>query len=344
MSVNLHTRPRNGKWQYIVSYKSHGKWRQISKQGFDSEYKAKVAGKARMMELDLENIPEPSGITLKEVVDLLIKDGERAEATKVCYTGAMTSLSELSALPVQDITYVDISKAINEYAQTHKQSSTKTMVRVVKLAMKYAHKKLRLISKNPAEDFVLRLPKESDTRVTPVLTIDEMNLLIDSLSGEYQFITAIMALGGLRIGEARGVTYSSFDLKNNVLRVTGQGRLGKGRELAPLKSKNSYREVPLIPKLKQMFLALPTPIDKEARIFTRYLDSSGLTEKYRQAGFDGVTPHALRHSYATYCIQLGMDFKTVASIIGDSVQMVYEVYSHVNRDMRDRAQELLAKI
>ena len=53
----------------------------------------------------------------------------------------------------------------------------------------------------------------------------------------------------------------------------------------------------------------------------------------------GLSSHHLRHSYATNLIAMGVDFKTAASLLGDTVEMVFNVYSHVNTDMMADAEK-----
>jgi len=48
--------------------------------------------------------------------------------------------------------------------------------------------------------------------------------------------------------------------------------------------------------------------------------------------------HDLRHTYASRLVANGVDFKTVAELMGDTVQMVISTYSHFTKDMMDKAQ------
>ena len=57
-------------------------------------------------------------------------------------------------------------------------------------------------------------------------------------------------------------------------------------------------------------------------------------------GYD-ISIHELRHTYTTNLIANGIDFKTAAMLIGDTVDMVMKVYSHVNKDMMNKARDII---
>ena len=57
-----------------------------------------------------------------------------------------------------------------------------------------------------------------------------------------------------------------------------------------------------------------------------------------------ITMHELRHTYITLLIANGVDFKTVAQIVGDEVEQIYKTYSHVTSDMMNRAAKIINNI
>ena len=54
--------------------------------------------------------------------------------------------------------------------------------------------------------------------------------------------------------------------------------------------------------------------------------------------------HELRHTYATALISNGVDFKTVAKLMGHDIEQTMKTYSHVTDDMLNNATKLLSKI
>ncbi|RHW62664.1 site-specific integrase, partial [Clostridium botulinum] len=65
--------------------------------------------------------------------------------------------------------------------------------------------------------------------------------------------------------------------------------------------------------------------------------------KFKKHGYT-ITFHELRHTYATRLIANGVDFKTVAQILGHSVEQTLKTYSHVNNDMLNKAHSVIEKI
>lgn len=64
---------------------------------------------------------------------------------------------------------------------------------------------------------------------------------------------------------------------------------------------------------------------------------------YKKSGYN-ITVHDLRHTYATFLISNGIDFKTAAQLLGHSVEMTMKIYSHVNNDMLDSAKRKINNI
>ena len=54
--------------------------------------------------------------------------------------------------------------------------------------------------------------------------------------------------------------------------------------------------------------------------------------------------HDFRHTYATRLLSSGMDIKTVASLLGDTISTVERVYIHYTDEMREKAADDINKI
>ena len=55
-----------------------------------------------------------------------------------------------------------------------------------------------------------------------------------------------------------------------------------------------------------------------------------------------LSPHKLRHTYATYLIKGGAELRAVQTLLGHSSVKVTEIYTHINTDDQRRAAEMLA--
>ena len=157
---------------------------------------------------------------------------------------------------------------------------------------------------------------------------------------------------GLRIGEVCGLQWGDFDLSAGVLTIRRTVsriycRDGHTKVLIQTpKTKSSSREMPIPQKLLTLLRMLHGGASEE----TWFL--SGSTEKpveprcYRksvqlylqQAAVRKVHPHALRHTFATTCLQAGCDIKTLSELLGHAdpnITLRRYVHSDTNRKRRE---------
>lgn len=145
---------------------------------------------------------------------------------------------------------------------------------------------------------------------------------------------------GLRVSELVALDYGSVDADAGVARVRGKG--GKDR-LCPL----GRTAVAVLAKFRDEFarrtgpsdpvLASPSGRRMSARsvqlMLKRYLALAGLPAD--------LTPHKLRHAYATHLLNAGADLRVVQELLGHAQLATTQVYTHVSaarlKDVYDRA-------
>jgi site-specific recombinase XerD len=160
---------------------------------------------------------------------------------------------------------------------------------------------------------------------------------------------------GLRVGELASLTIGSVDLRRGEVRVTGKGRkqrvslLGKPARAALLRYLDSAR-----PTLAEQAYAdeaaagaTPTPpaasrLREGAERNALFLNRRGvaigvrgirwrLEQLRRAAGLpEGVSPHTLRHSFATHLLDGGADLRVVQELLGHESLATTQVYTHVS--------------
>lgn len=337
MDINLTLRPKNKGWQYLVSYKQGKTWRQRTRQGFKTRAEAKRAGTELIKRISEElAVRTDEKYSFKQVSKMLI-DGAAKPNTARAYEQWLKAYKDLEEMSIPDITYIDVASVLDECCQNHSSATNKRVHWIGKRVLDYAMKKLNLITRNPFDQYEVKTHHDATRRQPVALTVLQMDSLISKLSGPHKLLAALMAYAGLRIGEARGLTRGSVDLKERCLTITQQ-RLESGT-IGPPKSKHSYRKVPMSTKLINVLAEYPIPLT--GFLVEDLIVSDSMKKHFRKAGFD-ITSHDLRHSYATYCIQVGLDFRTIAQLLGDTVQVTMQTYSHVNDDMYKKAFDLLA--
>ena len=167
-------------------------------------------------------------------------------------------------------------------------------------------------------------------------TVEEINRLMSSFDDsipkealDHAILELIYACG-LRVSEAVSLTINRVDLETGLVRVLGKG--------------NKERVVPIatgsIPTIKHYLLVVrPLYLKRKSNLFfinrfgkkvtTRYVETM-LKLKCDEVGIKKhITPHKLRHSYATHLLQGGADLRSIQEMLGHSDIQTTEIYTHV---------------
>jgi integrase/recombinase XerD len=186
-----------------------------------------------------------------------------------------------------------------------------------------------------------RLETPRKWRTLPeVLTAHEVELLLTSIPIEEPLAFRDRAMlelaygAGLRVGEWITIKVKDLMLDEGVVRVFGKG--GKER-LVPVGGKATgavalyLRE--LRPRLERgkgagvLFLnARGTPLSRMGawKILRKYVQMAGITK--------AVTPHTLRHSFATHLLEGGADLRSVQEMLGHADISTTQIYTHIDRE------------
>lgn len=245
-------------------------------------------------------------------------------------------------------------------ADLHKQGLSRATAARKLAAIRTFTRYLRredLIDDDPGS--LVATPKR-DVRMPAHLSEDEMSALIDASSGEHvlsrrdKAILELFYASGLRLSELAGLDVDDVNLSAKMVRVLGKG----GRErIVPfnasaaraLKEYVKDREALLSgqkgldrheAKRRTLVLSSPSrrarPRDplflnfRGGRLTTRSVDR--IVRRYVAASSArmGISPHALRHSFATHLLQRGADLRVIQELLGHSRLSTTQRYTHVN--------------
>lgn len=216
----------------------------------------------------------------------------------------------------------------------------------------------RRIMANPCEG--TRLPRVERRRIVP-LTTAQVETLRAELPDELKALVTVAAGTGMRQGEIFGLTRNRLRLlgANPVVIVDRQllTRLGRTTEFGPLKTRASYRTIPLpmtvVDDLNAHLAA--RDIGDDDLVFT--LDGRPITRQAfghvwrpvaKVAGLNHATGpgmHALRHYYASLLIRYGESVKTVQARLGHaSAAETLDTYSHLWPDSDDRTRDAIDSV
>lgn len=142
----------------------------------------------------------------------------------------------------------------------------------------------------------------------------------------------VMYGSGLRIGEAVKVRVAEVDSRRMVLRVVGKGNKER---LAPLSK-------PLYEDLRRMWATHRNPVwlfgNKRA---TNHIAAGVVSKAFQSARLaaeieEEVTPHCLRHSFATRLIEEGVPAETARILLGHASIKTTQAYLHLTEASRKR--------
>ena len=142
-------------------------------------------------------------------------------------------------------------------------------------------------------------------------------------------LVCFLAYSGLRIGEAKHVTWSDVNFTRHQLHVRGDPKTA---------TKNGEtRFIPMIPELEQMLVTLRAERPNEsagATVMRVFECQNSMTHAAAKVGMKRITHHDLRHLFATICIESGVDIPTVSRWLGhkDGGALCMKTYGHLRQD------------
>ena len=187
------------------------------------------------------------------------------------------------------------------------------------------------IKNNPAEDLVapqkgVYLPRFlNQSEIEMLLSVPDTSTEIGLRD---RAILELMYASGLRVSEAANVRINDIDLDGGILTTTGKGsktrRVPVGASAIEwIRSYLAVRRRKENIEINNMFVnAAGSPIDRQVIYvsITQYAERCGLT---------GVSPHTLRHSFATHLIQNNADIRSVQQMLGHADISTTQIYTHI---------------
>lgn len=205
-------------------------------------------------------------------------------------------------------------------------------------------------------------PRETH-RELRVLSIEEQNRFIEYLlhdMDECKFGVLLSLLTGLRIGELCALRWQDISLNNRTIRVCSTMQRIKNLDhnsdgrtkiiISEPKSEHSIRIIPLTDlavKLCERCKGLP-----EAYVLTgkadRYIEPRTLQYRFqsyaRDCELENLHFHVLRHTFATRCVEVGFEIKSLSEILGhSSPQITLERYVHSSLELKRSNMEKLSQ-
>jgi integrase/recombinase XerC len=233
---------------------------------------------------------------------------------------------------VETVDHLLIRRYLAHLHKDHKKSSIGRKLAAIRAFFKYLLRDGRVV-KNPAE--LVNTPKKE--KLLPFhLNIDEVTALVEApMEGDLlglrdRAILETLYSCGLRVSELTGLDIGGVDLDEGLARVLGKG--GKER-VVPVGSyarraiagylaarNNPPHNAPLLLNARGGRLTSRSV----ARIVDKYIVKIAAIKK--------ISPHTLRHTFATHMLESGADLRAIQELLGHASLSTTQKYTHVSID------------
>lgn len=253
----------------------------------------------------------------------------RLDLTKLCFwlNSNQLNLTQVTMLDLQNYQAWLVE-------QNFKQTSRARMLSAIRRLFQYLYREKKRTDDPSALLIAPKLPKRlpkdlSETQIESLLEAPEIN---DPLELRDKAMLELLYATGLRVTELVSLTMENLSLRQGVVRITGKG--GKER-LVPI-GENAIDWIeafldqgrPMLLGDKSSDIVFPS---KRARQMTRQTFWHRIKHYATIAGIDvdALSPHVLRHAFATHLLNHGADLRVVQMLLGHSDLSTTQIYTHV---------------
>ena len=183
----------------------------------------------------------------------------------------------------------------------------------------------------------IETPKQ-EKKLPKVLTEEEIKKLINSIDLNHDFgqrnktIIEILYGTGIRVSELINLKLSNIFFKENIIKVIGKGNKERFVPLGEIASNemkiyiNNRNRLKIDSKSSDILF-----LNRYGRGLTRSMIFKIISDASKRVGLDKkISPHTLRHSFATHLIKNGADLRTIQLILGHESITTTEIYTHLD--------------
>lgn len=202
---------------------------------------------------------------------------------------------------------------------------------------------------------------KQETEVLDLNSQLELERYIAQNTGCTETGIALAIYGGLRIGEICALRWEEVDFENKIIRIRHTvsrvknedcGAASKTKLVIDVpKTRASARDVPINSKLLAILKNWKSISNSEFAVSTTDVFVSPRTFEYRyhkilqNCGITDIHFHGLRHTFATRCVEVGVDIKTLSELLGHaSVNITLNTYVHSSVEQKRTQIEKLARL
>ena len=193
-----------------------------------------------------------------------------------------------------------------------------------------------LIKNNPMTDITgLKTPK----KMPRVLSVEDVDKLLDiELKDAYDYrnkaMLELMYSSGLRVSELLNLTLNNIDFDMNLVRIFGKGSKERIVPMSDIATKylfeyiNLYRNTLIKNKVNDIIFLNSRGNKLSRQGFFKILKEIALEKGINKE----ISPHVLRHSFATHLLNNGADLRSIQTMLGHENIETTQIYTHVSNN------------
>ena len=194
----------------------------------------------------------------------------------------------------------------------------------------------RYVNNNPSDSIAIPKTKKS---LPNTLTEEEVLKLLDiQLNDNFSYrnkaMIEVMYATGLRVSELVNLKLQDIDLNENIVRIVGKGNKERVIPIGEYASEYlekyvyNYRGT-MIKKVNNEYLFLNNHGNK----MTRQGFFKIIKNLAKEKGIDkDISPHTIRHSFASHLLKYGADLRTIQELLGHSDISTTQIYTHISNE------------
>lgn len=268
---------------------------------------------------------------IEKYIDYLKYERKLSENTILSY---QNDLNKFNLFFKNNLLYLNYQN-IQDYLANIKELNTRTIAHTLTVINSFYNFLLeeKLIKENPCTN--ISSPKLNH-KLPNYLTEEEIdNLLNINLFTPYDYrnkaMLELLYATGLRISELVSLTLSDIDLENSFLRIFGKGKKERIVPISNVALKHlniylkEYRPV-ILNNTSSNYIF----ISNAKKNITRQGFFKILKNECKRAGIEkNVSPHVLRHSFATHLLKHGADLRIIQELLGHEDISTTQIYAHL---------------
>jgi integrase/recombinase XerC len=220
------------------------------------------------------------------------------------------------------------------YAQNYTKSTTARKLATLRSFYKFLIRR-GMVTHNPLS--TIRTPKQ-EKRLPKCLDLEQVQKLLDApgdadiLACRDKAMLEVLYSSGIRVSELVELDMADLDLHEGVLRVKGKGRKDRLTPIGSqaIKAIQRYFEMRSHDAKCQGAHASRVFLNKHGEPLSTRSVRRKLDKYLVEAGLDpGISPHTLRHSFATHLLNNGADLRSVQELLGHQSLSTTQIYTHL---------------